>query len=103
MQRLAAVILGATFGVLLIIVALATWQRADLIVQAWEPHKAALALWAVRCAAIAVVAAGEVLLIAGVVGSIYRRDTLINVLGLSALAIFMLSLVSAVTLGILGR
>lgn len=103
MQRLAAIILGGAFGMALLVVAMGCWQRADLIVAAWEPHRAGVGLWAVRCGAVAVVAAGEVLLIAGVVGSIFRRDAVTHALGLSALVIFMLSLVGAVALGIAGR
>ena len=105
MQRAASIVLGAAFGVILIVAAMWGWQRAGELVHDWEPHRPGAVLWAVRSGAVAAVAAGEVLLIGAVIGSIYRhrRDPLTDALGLSALVIFMLSLAGAVAFGLAGR
>jgi hypothetical protein len=103
MQRKIGVVLVSVLGTGLIVAALWGWQRTDWIIEAWGPQRLEAGIWAVRCAALAALAAGEGLLIAGVVARSRRRSALTNALGLSALLVFVLCVASAVALGLAGR
>jgi hypothetical protein len=89
-------------GICLIVAALCGWQRCDQIA-AWSQGALASGPWSVRCAAVGLGAAGEALLLVGVVWRVFKRDALSSALGLSALLVMALCLVSAVALGLAGR
>ena len=103
MRRSMTVFLGGAAGVAMLIVALWAWHRDEDIATRMGLHNLKVATWAVRCGAVAMVAAAEALLAGLVVGSIYKRDAFTSMLGLSAALVFVLCAASAVALGLAGR
>jgi hypothetical protein len=96
-------ILGACLGVTVLVLALWAWRRDEDLATRFGAHNLALVTWAVRCAAVALVAAGEAQLVFLVIANVWRRDLLTNLLGLSAALVFALAAASAVALGLAGR
>jgi hypothetical protein len=86
------------------ITALWGWlHAAQLVGGAGRPD---VALWAVRSGAVALAAGAQALLLTFVVGSIYagaRRDRLTAALNGAAALVFMIALVGAAALGLVGR
>ena len=96
-------LMGAMVVVALVVVSLWGWGAAPGLVQRAE--KPELALWAVRSAAIAALAAAQAIGLATVVGLFYRpraggRDRAGELAGMTAGIVCTLALISAVGLGI---
>jgi hypothetical protein len=72
-------------------------HAADVVAETARPE---VALWAVRCAAIAVAAGAQALLLTFVIGSVYGRGRAGDVLNGCAAVVFMLALASATALGL---
>src|SRR4051812_14022833 len=101
MQKKLSALLGATVALALIIVALWGWGQApELAEKADRPE---LALWAVRSAAIAALAAAQVLGLSFVVDLFYDRDRLGEWMRLLAGAVCTIALVSAIALGLVSK
>jgi hypothetical protein len=103
MGRFIVITLGAALTVTLVVFGLLGWHRADTIVRwlGWESRHMALA--AVRCTAVGLVAMGQGVLWVLVVDRIYRRDVPGDLLKLSALLVCAICAVSAVALSVAGR
>jgi hypothetical protein len=92
----------AVFGVLasfaLVLAALWVWQNAAALTYTLDkPDAAALAA---RLAAIGLAAAGQMVIAMLVLSRIYRRDVVTNIYGLSAAAIFLMSVTGAVIVAV---
>jgi hypothetical protein len=103
MNRQAGILLGGIGTIGLIVLALWGWHRADAIVAGVGWEKRSIGVWAVRCAAIALISGAEALLLTAVVERVYRPDAVCALARLSALFVLMLSAVSAIALGLAGR
>jgi hypothetical protein len=104
MNRSISVTLGAVWTIGLIVLGLWGWQQADAIVTRVGWEKRMIGTWSVRCAAIALMAAAEAILLALVVERVYRRrDAVCGLAKLSALFVLMVCAVSAIALGLAGR
>ena len=103
MKRSIWTTLGASFGVGFLVLALWAWRRDEDLATRMGAHNLAVVTWAVRCAAVALVAAAEALLLLLVIANVWRRDLITSALGLSAALVFVLSAASAVALGLAGR
>ena len=79
------------------------WERAEAIVTLAGWEKRMIGAWSVRCAAAALIAAAEAVLLALVVERVYRPDALCRAAKLSALLTCMVCTVSAIALGLAGR
>lgn len=103
MNRSVLIALGATWTVGLIVLGLWGWQQAQAVVTwvGWE--KRTIGVWAVRCMAIALIAAAEAILLTLVVERLYRPDAVCGRAKLSALLVFSVCTVSAIALGLAGR
>ena len=103
MNRVFVAVLGAVCAVGLVVAGLWGWQRAESVVTwvGWE--KRTIGAWAVRCAAVALVAVAQTVLLAGVVERVYRRDAVCSVMKMSALFVCMVCTASAIALGLAGR
>ena len=82
---------------------LLAWQQAPDWVLDWGMGRPEIALWAVRSAAVAVIAGAQVLLLTLVVSGIYRRGAFDLALAFVATAVFALASVSAIACGFAGR
>ena len=92
---------GAVTTVGLMVLCLYGWQHAsELAGQAGRPY---VAKWAVRSGAIAIGAAAQVILLTLVVGRLYRRQLLDDVLRLTAASVIAVALVTSVALGMAAR
>jgi hypothetical protein len=103
MNRNVSIALGAIWAVGLIVLGLWGWQRAETIVTMMGWEKRTIGAWSARCAALALIAAAEAILLTLVVGRVYRPDRVCGAARLSALLIFMVCTVSAIALGLAGR
>jgi len=103
MNRKVLIALGAVLTVGLIVSGLWGWQHAESIVTLTGWEKRTIAVWSVRCAAVALVAAAEAILLTLVVERVYRPDAVSGAARLSALFVFMVCAVSAIALGFAGR
>lgn len=103
MWRKALIFLGGVWGVGLLVLALWAWRNNEEAASFLQGHNRAVVAWAVRCAAVALIAAGEAVLGMLVIGNLWRHDLFTRVLVLSAALVFMLSTASAVALGLAGR
>ena len=97
------VVVGSLVTVGLMFVALYAWRHASVIAGDWEASRPYVAAWAVRSAAIAVAAAAQVILLTVVVGRLYPRQLVDEVLRLTAVLIGTVALVSALALAFAGR
>jgi hypothetical protein len=103
MQRAIAILLGAAWSMGLLILGLWAWHDGTAIVKRMEFSRPVTEMWAMRAGAVSVVALGEALLVLLVIGNVWRRDRLTDVLGLLASVIFVIGGATAVTLGVMGR
>ena len=103
MWRKALIFLGGIWGVGLLVLALWAWRNNEEAATVLHAHNRVVVAWAMRCAAVALVAAGEAVLGILVIGNLWRHDLFTRVLVLSAALVFMLSTASAVALGLAGR
>ena len=94
---------GGILGLSLLVLALWTWRNSDFIAPRFTSRTPALAASALRCAAVAIAAAGEGLLVLLVLAHVWRRDRMTHVLALSAALVFLLSTAGAVALSLAGR
>ncbi len=97
------VILGGIWGLGLLVIALWAWRNNENAAAYLHAHNRIVFAWSVRCAAVALIAAGEAVLAVFVIGNLWRRDLFTQLLVLSAVMVFMLSFASAVALGLAGR
>ena len=102
-NRSAALTLGVGVTVGLVVLGLWGWEAAETIVGRLGWSNRSVGSWAVRCAAIGAVAAGQAVLIALIVERAYRRDRVCGFAKLSALFVFMVCAVSAIALAFAGR
>lgn len=103
MLRKTFISLGSAWALGLLVLALWAWRNDETLATYFGAHNFRIATWAVRCAAISLLAAGEACIGLLVIGNIWRRDWFTNALGLSAALVCMLSTASAVALGLAGR
>lgn len=93
--------IGGLVTVVLMVLCLWGWQHAsELSREAGQPY---VAKWAVRSAAIAVGAVAQVVLLTSVIGRLYQRQLLDDVLRLSVGVVLAVSLVSALALAVAAR
>lgn len=102
-MKAASVFLGGTVTILLMVLCLWAWQHAAALAAEREATRPYVATWAVRSGAIALAAAAQAVLLVAVLGRLYRRQLLDDVLRLSAALVFAVALVSAVALGLASR
>ena len=93
--------LGGIATVMLMLAALWGWQHAEQIVADWS--RPGVAAWSVRCLAIGAAAGAQIVCLSLVVGRLYERDLLSEVMQLVAGLLCTLALVSAIALGLAGR
>ncbi len=92
---------GAVVGVVLTVIALWAWQSGPgLGVESDNPK---MVLLAVRSAAVASAALGQTVLLVMVVGNLYRTRMIDVALRVMTAAVFAVSVVSAIALGIAGK
>jgi hypothetical protein len=103
MQRAITILLGAAWSLGLLIFGLWAWRDGPALVKQMEFSWPAAEIWATRAGAVSVIALGEALLALLVVGNIWRRDRLSDLLGLLASVIFVIGGATAVTLCVMGR
>ena len=89
-------------AIALVVAALWGWQMAPDLALDWGAARPELGAWAVRSAAVAAFAGGQVVLLIFVAGKIYRRGAFDAVIGLTAAVVFALAAVSAVACGLAG-
>jgi hypothetical protein len=92
---------GAVVGVILMVIALWAWQSGPGL--GVESDKPDLVVWAVRAAAVAAAALGQTVLLVMVVGNVYRTRMADVALRVMTGAVFAVSAVSAIALGIAGH
>jgi len=97
----ARIVIGAMLSMVLLVTALWTWGSA------WEladkTARPAVTVWAVRCAAVAVAAAGQAVLMTVVIGGLFRRGLLDNTLSMAFALTCALSVAAAAALALAGR
>lgn len=101
MQEKLSAVLGATVAVGLVVIAL--WgfgQASELAEKAGRPE---YALWAIRSAAVAALAAAQVLGLTFVAALVYERDRWGELMQLAAGLLCTLALVGAIALGTYSR
>src|SRR5437016_3503105 len=103
MKRSISSTLGGCLGVGLLVLALWAWRLDEDLATRMGAHNLTVVTWAIRCAAVALIAAAEALLLLLVIANVWPRDLLTSILGLSAALVFVLSAASAVALGLAGR
>ena len=92
---------GTGLSVALMVLGLWGWQNAgEFSTGASQPYIATLAA---RSAAIAITAIAQIVLLTLVVGRLYRRQLIDDVLKLSAALVLAVAVVSAVALGLAAR
>lgn len=103
MRTTLTVLSGGLLAAALVLLALWGWQHAIALAELAEPARPAAAVLAVRSAAVAAGALGQLLLLTLVVGRLYPRRLVDEVLRLGAGVIATLAFVGAIALGIAGR
>jgi hypothetical protein len=94
-------LMGTTVAIALVVVALWGWGAAEgLVRRADDPR---LALWAVRSASIAALAAAQVLGLTFLADAFRGRDRAGEIMRLGAGLVCTIALISATVLGIAGR
>lgn len=99
MRAKTVVLVGSVWAIGMMMAAMGAWQSADDI--ASGASRPDLAIWAVRCGAIGVAAAAQVVVLTVVRKS--GRDLFADVLRASAAVVFTLGLIGAVVLAVAGR
>lgn len=97
----ASVVFGSVVAAALMVVALWAWREGTELVVAHDCPPAVL--WAVRAAAVALVALAQGVLLVAVVGNVYRVRSADLVLRVLTATVFAVSLVGAIALVIAGR
>jgi hypothetical protein len=92
---------GGIGSVVLVVTALWAWGHAPQLAD--NAHRPEVALWAARCAAVALATGAQVMLLTLVTGGIYRRRLSDDVMRLTAALVCTLALVSAVALALAGK
>jgi hypothetical protein len=102
-SRIATVTFGMALTIGLIVLGLWGWQRSLAIATMVGWEKRTIGAWSVQCAAIALIAAAETILLTLVVERVYRPDAVCARARLSALFVLMVCTASAIALGLAGR
>jgi len=97
-----AMVVGFGLSVVLVVGALWGWQNGEDLVLRWRMSGES-AVWGVRCAAIGVAAASQVILLSVIGRWVYRRDLLSDILRLCGVLVVMLAGVTAVALALASR
>lgn len=100
-RSMAFTFLAGAAAVALMVLCLWGWQHAGELAQAAGQPR--LGRWAVQCAAIAVGALAQVILLTMVIGRIYQRQLVDDLLQVSAAVVLAVALVSAVALALAAR
>jgi hypothetical protein len=100
-MRSATIMLGAMGTIALMIAALWCWQHANEVVAGWS--RPDIAAYAVRCAAVAVAAGAQLVLLACVVGRAFVPGWADRAAGLLAAGVCAVGTISAVALTLAGR
>jgi hypothetical protein len=98
-----ALLTAALISALTVAAGMWVWQQAPDLVLDWGFGRPDVAEWGVRSAAVAAIAAAQLILLTLVVGRIYRRGTFDSVLAFAATAVLALASVSAIACGFAGR
>ena len=103
MNRVFTTVLGAVLAAGLVVAGLWGWQRAEAVVTfvGWEDRS--IGAWAVRCAAVALAAVAQAVLLVLVIERVYRRDVVCSLVKFTALFVCMVCTASAIALGLAGR
>ena len=103
-MRITTILLSALLAGVMVVVGVWAWQQAqDLVLDHWNAGRPELAEWAIRSAAVAVVALAQVIIMLFVAGRVYQRRTLDSVLTFTAGVVFALALVCAIACGLAGK
>lgn len=100
-MRNATIIASTLISVACVVAALWLWGHAWQLAD--NTSRPQVLVWAARCVAVSVASAGQVVLLTLVVGTIWRRGVLDNVLRILAALVCTLSLASAVALALAAR
>jgi hypothetical protein len=101
MRSIAITSVATVAAVALMVACLWAWQSAGhFAIDANRPYVATLAA---RTAAIALAAAAQVIILTLVIGRIYRRELVDDVLKLTAAAVMLVAIVGAVALALAAR
>jgi hypothetical protein len=103
MRTTLCVLSGGLLAAALVLLALYGWQHAVALAELADPARPAAAVLAVRSGAVAAAALGQLLLLILVVGRLYPRRLVDEVLRLGAGLVAALAFVGAVALAIAGR
>lgn len=87
----------------MVVAGLWAWQGAPDMVLDWSLSRPEIATWAMRSAAVAIMAAAQAVLVLLVAGRVYRRGTFDAVLAFTAVTVFALASVSAIACGLASR
>ena len=101
MRTISVFFIGAISAVVLAVASIWLWQNARYL--SLDMTRPEVARYAVFSASVAICAAAQVVLITCVVGNLYRQGLFDRVFKFLAAGIGMVSLVSAVALGLAGR
>src|SRR4051812_18385044 len=96
------IVLGFAVSVVLLLGGLWGWQNADELVLRWRMAGESAA-WGVRCAAIGVAAASQVVLLSVIGRWVYQRDIVSDVLRICGVLVVVLAGVTAVVLALAGQ
>lgn len=103
-MRITTILLSALLAGVMVVAGVWAWQQAqDLVLDHWNAGRPELAEWAIRSAAVAVVALAQVIIMLFVAGRVYQRRTLDSVLTFTAGVVFALALVGAIACGLAGK
>ena len=95
-------VVGFGLSVVLLVGALWGWQNAEELVLRWRMAGES-AGWGVRCAAVGIAAASQVILLSVIGRWVYRRDLVSDILRLCGVLVVMLAGVTAVALALASR
>jgi len=87
----------------LIVLGLWTWEGASDLALDWGASRPQVAAWAMRSAAVAALAGGQVLLLVLVAGRVYRRGLFDVAMTFTASVVFAIALVSAAACALAAR
>lgn len=96
-----SIAVGLVVSTVLILISLWAWQQAPHLQM--DADKPEVILWAVRTASVAAGALAQTVLLVLVVGNIFRARAIDVLFRLLTVAVFAVSLVSAIALGLAGR
>jgi hypothetical protein len=103
-MRVMSILFSAALASGMVVAAIWGWQQSqDLVLDHWNAGRPELAEWAIRSAAIAVVALAQIIVLTFVAGRIYFRRTLDSALTVTAGVVVALATVGAIACGLAGR